>query len=190
MHPMKKSKALIAAALFITGEFISAQDLGKPTGSTPFDTYFGPMRSVLSSLGNNHPDLPEVAGYVKTGRGFRYYMKDPLVPQTPAETESSRAGDCKAKSLWVSYKMDDRSVRFVVGRARPSSGMNHAWLLWKGPSGWLILDPTLLSAPIDANRVGPGEFVARYSYSAGGKYIHAGATTAKPTGRVKYGDHA
>src|SRR4051812_49167842 len=110
---MKKSNALIAATLLITGEFILAQDLGKPTGSTPFDSYLGPMRSVLSSLGSNHPALPEVAGYVKTGRGFRYYMKDPLVPQTPAETESSRRGDCKAKSLWVSYKMDYRSVRFV-----------------------------------------------------------------------------
>jgi hypothetical protein len=185
-----KAGALLAIALFISGGLAVAQDLGTPTSKTPFDAYLGPMRATLSSLGSNHPEVPEVEGYVKTGRGFRYYMKNPLVPQTPQETESSRAGDCKAKSLWVAYKMDDRTARFVVGRAHASSGMNHAWLLWKGPSGWLILDATLLSTPIDVNRVGPTEYVPRYSYSAGGKFIHAGAISAKPKGVVKYGDHA
>jgi len=185
-----KTKTLFAIAILISGGLALAQDLGKPTSKTPFDAYLGPMRSVLSSLGSNHPELPEVEGYVKTGRAFRYYMKDPLVPQTPQETESSRAGDCKAKSLWVAYKMDDRSARFIVGRAHASSGMNHAWLLWKGPSGWLILDPTLLSTPIDVNRVGRTEYTPRYSYSASGKFIHAGAISAKPKGVVRYGDHA
>jgi hypothetical protein len=167
-----------------------AQDLGSPTSHTPFDNYFGPMRATLQSLGSNHPDLPVVDGYVRTGRGFRYYMKNPLIPQTPQETESSHAGDCKAKSLWVAYKMDDHTVHFVVGRAHASSGMYHAWLLWKGPNGWLILDPTLLSTPIDVNRVGPSEYRAAYSYTPNGKFVHDGAVTAKPHGTVKYGDHA
>ncbi|MFL6589549.1 MAG: hypothetical protein ACJ8M4_05195 [Chthoniobacterales bacterium] len=185
-----KTKTLFAIAMFVTGGLAMAQDLGQPTSHTPFDNYLGVMRTTLSSLGGNHPEVPEVEGYVKTGRGFRYYMKNPLVPQTPAETESTRAGDCKAKSLWVAYKMDDRTLRFVVGRAHASSGMNHAWLLWKGPSGWLILDATLLSTPIDVSRVGPNEYTPRYSYSASGKFVHAGATSAKPHGEVKYGDHA
>ena len=185
-----KTKTLFVIAMFIAGSLAVAQDLGTPTSKTPFDAYLGPMRSVLSSLGSNHPEEPVVAEYVKVGRGFRYYMKDPLVPQTPQETETSHAGDCKAKSLWVASKMDDHSVRFVVGRAHASSGMNHAWLLWKSPSGWLILDPTLLSTPIDVNRVGPNEYTPRYSYSAGGKFIHAGAISAKPKGVVRYGDHA
>src|SRR3954462_14262170 len=185
-----KITTLVAAAIFLAGNFAMGQDLGKPTSKTPFDAYLGPMRSVLSSLGSNHPEVPQVEGYVKVGRGFRYYMKNPLVPQTPEETETSRAGDCKAKSLWVAYKMDDHTLRFIVGRAHASSGMNHAWLLWKGPSGWLILDPTLLSTPIDVSRVGPNEYTPRYSYSASGKFVHAGATSAKPHGEVKYGDHA
>src|SRR3954471_24228860 len=185
-----KTKTLLLTVTFIATGVGLAQDLGSPTSHTPFDSYLGPMRATLSSLGSNHPELPTVEGLVKTGRGFRYYMKDPLVPQTPSETESSRAGDCKAKSLWVAYKMDDRSLRFIVGRARVSSGMNHAWLLWQGPSGWLILDPTLLSRPIDVNRVGPSEYTPRYSYSASGKFVHPGAISAKPTGKVKYGDHA
>ena len=176
--------------MLVTSGLIRAQDLGTPTSHTPFDAYLGPMRATLSSLGSNHPEVPVVEGYVRTGRGFRYYMKDPMVPQTPAETESSHAGDCKVKSLWVAYKMDDRTLHFIVGRAHASSGMNHAWLLWKSPNGWLILDPTMLSAPIDASRVGPNEYTPRYSYTAGGKFVHAGAISAKPKGAVKYGDHA
>src|SRR5437764_15108714 len=115
-----KTKTLVAAAMFFAGSFAIAQDLGTPTSKTPFDAYAGPMGSVLSSLGSNHPEVPEVEGYVKLGRGFRYYMKDPLVPQTPQETETSRAGDCKAKSLWVAYKMDDHTLRFIVGRSHAS----------------------------------------------------------------------
>ena len=185
-----KIKILVAAAVLISGSVTWAQDLGSPTSKTPFDAYLGVMRSVLSSLGSNHPEIPVVTEYVKVGRGFRYYMKDPYVPQTPQETETSRSGDCKAKSLWGAYKMDDRTLRFIVGRAHASSGMNHAWLLWKSPTGWLILDPTLLSTPIDLNRVGPNEYTPRYSYSASGKFVHAGAVSAKPKGVVRYGDHA
>jgi len=185
-----KTKPLSLAAIYFTSGVVLAQELGQPTSKTPFDAYLGPMRATLGSLGSNHPEVPVVEGYVKTGRGFSYSMKDPYVPQTPAETESSHSGDCKAKSLWVAYKMDDRTLRFIVGRAHASSGMNHAWLLWKSPGGWLILDPTLLSKPIDATRVGPNEYTPRYSYSASGKFVHAGAVSAKPTGQVKYGDHA
>jgi hypothetical protein len=126
--------------------------------------------------------------YVRTAKGFRYYMKNPYVPQTPAETEASHSGDCKAKSLWVAYKIDDRSVRFVIGKARASSGMSHAWLLWNSPSGWLILDPTNFSAPLSVSRIGRNEFISLYSYTAGGKYVHAAASASK--GRSsKYGDH-
>jgi len=183
-------KILVATALLIGGSLAVAQDLGTPTSKTPFDAYLGPMRSVLSSLGGNHPEVPVVEGYVKVGRGFRYYMKDPLVPQTPQETETSRAGDCKAKSLWVAYKMDDRHVRFVVGRIKSVSNMSHAWLLWKGPAGWLVLDPTFYSKPLEVARLGPGEFTPLFSYSAGGKYKHAGAAGPSKQAESKYGDHS
>jgi hypothetical protein len=186
---MKTQTQLIIATLLTVTALAAAQDLGKSTSSTPYDNYLGPMRATLSSLGGNRPDINSVKQYVRTGRSFRYVMKDPYVPQTPAETEAAKAGDCKAKSLRVASKMEDRSLRFVVGKARAVSGMSHAWLLWKGPNGWMILDATNFSSPIDLNRVGPNEFIPQYSYSASGKFVHAGA--AAPTARpgAKYGDH-
>ena len=169
--------------------FALAQDLGKPISSTPYDSYLGPMRTTMSSLGANHPPMDSVEQYVRTGRGFRYYMKHPYIPQTPAETEASRAGDCKAKSLWVAYKMDDRSLRFVVGRARAESGMLHAWLLWKDTTGWWVLDATKFSTPLNLARLGPQEFISYYSYSAKGEFVHPGALARKKRAEAKYGDH-
>jgi hypothetical protein len=185
---MKTSTLFTIAALLAAGSFAVAQNLGTPTGSTPYDGYLGPMRATMSALGSNKPGMDEVKQYLRTGRSFRYFMKDPYIPQTPAVTEATRAGDCKAKSLWVASKMDDRTVRYVIGKARAVSGMSHAWLIWKGPNGWLILDPTNYSSPIDMSRVGANEFIPQYSYSAGGKFVHAGAAPAKRPD-AKYGDH-
>lgn len=184
---MKTKSHLIIPVMFAAGGLVFGQDLGKPTSSTPYDAYLGPMRTTLNTLGDNKPPVGEVTTYVRTSHGFRYNMKNPYVPQTPVETETSRSGDCKAKSLWVAYKMDDHSVHFVIGKARAVSGMSHAWLLWRSPAGWLILDPTNFSTPLDLNRVGSNEFVPLYSYTAGGKFIHAAAFKAPPAAR--YGDH-
>src|SRR3954466_13569267 len=185
-----KTPILVAVlTLLCAGSSLApAQDLGRSVGSTPYDKYFGRIREILAALGGNSPSMDLVNELVKTGRGFRYCMKDPYTPQTPQETESSRSGDCKAKSLWVAYKMDDHSVRFVVGRLKSVSGMSHAWLLWKGPAGWLVLDATMYSRPLDVARLGPQEFIPLYSYTAGGKYVH-GAVGALKKAESKYGDH-
>jgi hypothetical protein len=185
-----KTPMLIAVLTLLSASssLAPAQDLGRSIGSTPYDKYFGRIRAILAELGSSSPSIELVNELVKTGRAFRYYMKDPLVPQTPAETESTKAGDCKAKSLWVAHKMDDRSIRFVVGRVRSVSGMSHAWLLWKGPNGWLILDATMYSRPLEVARLGPQEFTPLYSYTASGKYVHATAGAPKKA-ESKYGDH-
>lgn len=186
---MKTQTLLAITATVAISAMAPAQDLGKPTSSTPYDRYLGPVRSTMGALGTNRPEMPLVEQYVRTGRSFRYYMKDPYVPQTPAETEASHAGDCKAKSLWVAYKMDDKTLRFVVGKARAESGMNHAWLLWKNDNGWWILDATKFSTPLDLDRLGPGEFVPLYSYSDKGEFVHAAAFARKRRPEAKYGDH-
>src|SRR3954462_11863697 len=84
-------------------------DLGSPTSRTPYDNYLGPMFSVFRGL-NGKADMATAARLVREGRAFRYsYNKSqPFVPQTPEETESKQAGDCKAKALWLASKMDDR----------------------------------------------------------------------------------
>jgi len=185
-----KRLILVAVSILLcaSNSLAPAQDLGRPIGSTPYDKYFGRIREILAALGSNSPSMDLVNELVKTGRGFRYYMKDPYIPQTPQETDASHSGDCKAKSLWVAYKMDDHSVRFVVGRIKSVQGMSHAWLLWKGPEGWLILDATMYSRPLEVARLGPQEFTPLYSYTAGGKYAHGGGAPKKA--ESKYGDHA
>ncbi len=85
--------------------------------------------------------------------------------------------------------MDDRSVRFVIGKARAVSQISHARLLWSGPAGWLILDPTNFSSPLDVKRLARDEFMPIYSYSAGGKYAHTVATAPRGRAETKYGDY-
>lgn len=177
--------ALCSAASAGAGEI----NLGSPTGRTPYDSYLGPMWSVLRNCSGGNPTPEEVAQLVRQSNGFRYFYdkSNPYVPQTPAQTEATHAGDCKAKSLWVADKMKSRSIRFVVGKSRLSSPMSHAWLIWQGPQGWLILDPTNNSRPLSPERISSSELVPTYSYSAGGsKYAHSIAAAGKG---AKYGDH-
>jgi len=61
--------------------------------------------------------------------------------------------------------------------------------MWPGPGGWLVLDPTNYSAPLDINRLARNEFMPIYSYTAGGKYAHTVATAPRGQAEAKYGDH-
>ena len=178
---------MLAALLFLPGLSL-AFDLGASTSKTPYDPYLGPVWSVFGRLGGTQPDPALVEQWVKEGRAFRYsYSKSqPYVPQSPEVTESSKAGDCKAKSLWLANKMDSRKVRFVIGKVKGVRNMSHAWLIWQGPEGWLILDATLYSRPLDPERLSQNEFLPIYSYAPSGKYAHA---RAAPTVGAKYGDH-
>ena len=177
----------VAALLCVTVRSF-AIDLGAPTSRTPYDPYLGPVWSVFGRMGGTQPDPAAVAQWVREGRAFRYsYNKSqPFVPQTPEETESSKCGDCKAKSLWLANKMGSRKVRFVIGKASLSRPINHAWLIWEGPGGWVILDATNFSRPLDPERVSRTDFVPLYSFAPSGKYAHAFAPTG---GGGKNGDH-
>ena len=105
---------------------------------------------------------------VRTGYQFDYVFDSPYVAATPKETEARHAGDCKAKSLWLAQAMNDRSIRFVIGKARAASEISHAWLMWKNQGRWWILDPTNASKPIPADRVSRGEYLVFYSYDQHG----------------------
>jgi len=189
---MKAPLALFAALIvvLITGVPLRAGglDLGSPTSRTPYDPYLGPVWDVMKSLAGSQPDVGTVEQLVRQGKSFRYVFKkeQPYVPQSPSETEALKCGDCKAKSLWLAAKMNSRKVRYVIGKARLVSTISHAWLIWEGPEGWLILDATNYSRPLSPSRISPSEFIPTYSYSPSGKYTHA---VAGAGAGAKYGDH-
>jgi hypothetical protein len=186
----KHGAALVAGfvALMLFPIASPALDLGSSAARTPYDPYMGPVFSVFGRLGGSQPDPAQVEQWVKEGRAFRYSFSksQPYVPQSPEQTESSKSGDCKAKSLWLASKMDTRKVRFVIGKFKRGAAQSHAWLLWNAPDGWLILDATMFNRSIDAARVSQNEFLPIYSYGPGSKFTHA---RAAPTPEAKYGDH-
>jgi hypothetical protein len=180
---------LLASAGLLAG-FVQAGtlDLGTPTSRTPYDPYLTPMWTVLRNARGGQPDIATVEQLVRQGRSFRYVFKkdQPYTPQTPDVTESTRSGDCKAKAVWLASKMNSGKVRYVIGKAKMGANISHAWLIWEGPEGWLILDATNFSRPLSPQRVSPREFVPTYSYSPSTSYAHTVSGAARGE---KDGDH-
>ena len=174
------SLIVVVAGLLAGGLRAAELDLGSATSRTPYDSYLAPMWQVFRQLGGAEPDRAAVEQLIRESRGFRYaYRKgQPYVPQTPEQTEATKCGDCKAKSLWLAAKMKSRKVRFVIGKAKAGDAASHAWLMWDGPEGWLILDATRSSRPLVPARLSPSELVPTYSYAPGGKYAHTVSAAA------------
>jgi len=149
-------------------------DTGRQTGSTPYDQWLGPVRTAFARLPGKQPSIDEVRASLRTAFRFRYFFDParPYVPQAPEVTEARRQGDCKAKSLWLATKMGDRKARYVVGKASTQSRLAHAWLLWPSGGIWIILDPTNTSEIIVAEQVAGKKLFPKYSYNAGGAYVH------------------
>jgi len=149
-------------------------DLGTSAGYTPYDRYMNPVKQVLTHLnGSAAPTMQQVCQWMNEGRNFRYSFTDPYTAATPAVTAQIHAGDCKAKSLWLADQINDPSIRFVIGRARSSSKISHAWLMWKNEGRWWILDCTNFRQPIAADRINPDrEYIPLYSYTKAGSFRH------------------
>ncbi len=141
-------------------------------GATPYDRYMGSVHTVLRRLDGGKPSLSKVSSLLREGYSFRYVFDTPYVAPMPDETAARRAGDCKGKSLWLADRMNDPSVRYIIGKARRDSAISHAWLMWQSNNRWWILDPTNSSRPIPADRVGPDEYLVSYSYTRNGSYRH------------------
>ncbi|MEI8235199.1 MAG: hypothetical protein WCH57_11015 [Verrucomicrobiota bacterium] len=172
---------LTTFALFLTATCVFARpDLsnGRP-GPTPYDPYRAPVDAVMRHLDGPAPSFPAVAALVRQGYSFRYSFDAPYLAQTPQETAAKRAGDCKAKSLWLASRMNDSNVRYVIGKARRTSKISHAWLMWKSQGRWWILDPTNAAEPIPADAVGPDDYIVHYSYDRTGSYCHDTSRTGR-----------
>jgi hypothetical protein len=160
-------------------------DLGYPASDTPYDPYMAPVKQVLSHLTNGQDSMDRVRQLMREGRAFRYSFTSPYVAATPAVTATTRAGDCKAKALWLADQLNDESVRFVIGKARRTSQMSHAWLLWQHDNRWWILDCTNNWDPIPADRVSTSQYIPYYSFAKNGEYRHqATALMTAQTGSV------
>ena len=172
------TRLFLSALLFVLTSFAASAmpDLsgGRP-GPTPYDPYLHPVFAVLTQLNGTAPSFRRVAALVKEGRSFDYVFDTPYVATMPDVTATKRAGDCKAKSLWLASRMNDPSVRFVIGKARSTSKISHAWLMWENHGRWWILDPTNASQPISASEVGSNEYLVLYSYDRTGSYCYTPA---------------
>ena len=170
---MKTTSRLLALFFAASLALRAEVDTGQPTSGSPYDRYLGVVRQTLGRSGGS-PTVDEVRSQLRTARRFRYYFNpaEPYVPQAPEVTESRQQGDCKAKAVWLASKMRDRSVRYVIGKAKPGDRVSHAWLLWSSGGTWLFLDPTMESDVLYADRVIGRKLVVQYSYGPSGTYSH------------------
>jgi hypothetical protein len=164
--------ALAITALQLSASAKTQVDLGLPAAGTPYDAYMTPVKQVLTHLSAEETSMDRVRRLMHTGRAFRYSFTTPYVAATPQETASRQAGDCKAKALWLADQLNDDTVRFVIGKARRTSQMSHAWLMWEHDSRWYILDCTNNWDPIPADRVSSSQYIPYYSYAKNGEYRH------------------
>jgi hypothetical protein len=186
---MKLSLLTFAALLFVKASALAIVDLGS-AGHTPYDRFMSPVKQVLGSLDKEGASMEQVQKLMRIGRGFRYSYTDPYNPARPEVTAATRAGDCKAKSLWLCDQLGDASVRYVIGKAKRSAKISHAWVMWQHEGRWWILDCTNTSKPIPADRVSSNEYIPLYSYDRSGSYRHAGIQMFANTAAVANGKNS
>jgi hypothetical protein len=188
MKPLLFAIALLASPLLSFAH--TNLDLGSPASDTPYDPYMSPVKQVLTHLTNDDASMDRVRQLMREGRAFRYSFTSPYVAATPDVTAATRAGDCKAKALWLADQLNDQSIRFVIGKARRTSQMSHAWLLWQHANRWYILDCTNNWYPIPADRVSSSQYIPYYSFAKNGEYRHRATEVMFADGASLSGQHA
>jgi hypothetical protein len=176
---MKKSATFLAVFISFSASslFGGTIDLGYRSSSTPYERYMSSVKGVLRKVSGRpaSASMDSVRKLMRQGRRFRYSFTTPYTANLPSVTATRKAGDCKDKSLWLANRLNDSSVRYVIGKASRRSKMSHAWLYWKDDRGqWWILDCTNRSRPLRADRVSKNSYIPFYSYSKNGAYRHAG----------------
>jgi transglutaminase-like putative cysteine protease len=174
----------LSAFVALTVQGSAALDLGAPAGASPYEPYMRPVKQVLGTLSGAAPSMDRVKGLLREGKAFRYSFTEPYVAATPEVTARTRSGDCKAKSLWLCDQLGDPSVRYVIGKARSTSKISHAWVMWNDGSRWWILDPTNTSKPIAADSTSRNEYIPLYSYDRHGCYRHAATQTFMASSQI------
>jgi hypothetical protein len=172
--PIDMKKLALSAALLLLTKLaaFAVLDLGTTTDHTPYDRYLSPVKVVFNTMHGEGASMDKVQALMREGRGFRYAHTEPYLPATPQETASRRTGDCKDKALWLMDQLQDPSARFVIGKMTRGARLSHAWVMWQHESQWYILDCTMLSRPILAEKAGANEYVPLFSYSRSAAFRH------------------
>ena len=144
----------------------------QPTSSTPYDRYFGSVRSVIAGMEPRTTTMATTCHLMKVGHSFAYVSRDPYRPDPPKLTEVQHAGDCKSKALWLFDNLADANALFVIGKAEKHLHTSHAWVYWRSDGRWWILDCTDRTDPIAADSVSPDRYVPYYSFGKLGVYRH------------------
>ena len=169
---IKSSLFALSGLVLAKTAALAGIDLGIPAGYTPYDRYMSPVKQVLGSLRGQTTDFKRVQSLLNEGRSFRYSFTDPYMAALPAVTARTHTGDCKAKSLWLMDQLGDSNLRYVIGKARATSKISHAWVMWNDGSAWWILDPTNANRPIPAESTSRNEYIPQYSWAKSGSYRH------------------
>ncbi len=174
---MKLSLLLIASLFASTFAFAGSVDLGSKAAATPYDRFLSPVKDVLGRIDRpaGSVSMDEVKKMMRMGRNFRYSYSaaNPYTPKDPSVTAAQHAGDCKDKALWLANALDDSSIRFVIGKASRYSRLSHAWLYWQDSNRrWWILDCTMHSDPIPADRVSANRYIPMYSFAKNAEFRH------------------
>ena len=170
---MKKTLLTISLLLLTKLASFAAVDLGTVTDHTPYDRFLTPVKEVFNSMHGEGATMDKVQTAMRTGRAFRYAHTEPYLPAMPQETAAKHTGDCKDKALWLMDQLQDPSARFVIGKMTRGAKLSHAWVMWQHDGQWWILDCTMLSRPIPADKAGPNDYVPLYSYSRTAAFRHS-----------------
>ncbi len=171
-HGMKTILLALGFFLFSQSLFASSTDLGQPVPFTPYEIYMENVKNVLQSIKGKGASMDRAEELMREGRALRYSFNTPFAPALPSTTAAIRAGDCKAKSLWLCERLSDQNVRFVIGKTNANSSINHAWVLWQHEGKWWILDCTRNDRPVSTDKLSKSEYVPLYSYGSRGSFRH------------------
>ena len=148
--------------------------------STPYDRQMSRIQPMLVS--NDHSNhgkvsLRMVNQWIGDLRSIPYGFT--AVWKTPAETQSGKPADCKAKAVALYERMTEHGatdVRLVIGRRTSTSRSTHAWVEWETDNGNYVLDPTINWLAYRSGDLDSRAYVPYYAFAGNRKYRAAQST--------------
>ena len=145
-----------------------------PVRATPFD---GPLARAGFCNIEAMPVLSKgsVDGLFMRARSFRYVHEAGSTHwQSPEETASRGAGDCKDKSIWLYAAMKKAgytNVQLVIGRYRDIDRVLHAWITYTDEAGnTILLDPAKQKRPWNVGEFSPELYKSLYYFDGQNRY--------------------